>query len=58
MSSAILPACISIGIHSHHLDMTKFGMEDDPGLISVAGELQRWVKELQLQQGSLSIQKR
>ena len=46
MNSAILPAYISIGIHSNHMDMTKFEFEDDPGFTSVAGELQRWVKEL------------
>ena len=26
--------------------MTKFGSEDDPGFIAVAGELRRWMKEL------------
>ncbi|KAF7510444.1 hypothetical protein GJ744_006723 [Endocarpon pusillum] len=46
MHSAILPAYVSIGIHSNHMDMTKFETEDDPGFISVTGELRRWVKEL------------
>lgn len=26
--------------------MTKFGTEDDPGFVSIVGELRRWVKEL------------
>ncbi|ERF73050.1 hypothetical protein EPUS_08614 [Endocarpon pusillum Z07020] len=46
MHSAILPAYVSIGIHSNHMGMTKFETEDDPGFISVTGELRRWVKEL------------
>ncbi|OCL11660.1 hypothetical protein AOQ84DRAFT_335546 [Glonium stellatum] len=46
MHSAIIPAYMSIGIHSNHMTMTKFETEDDPGFISVTGELQRWVKEL------------
>ncbi|KAI1452410.1 Alpha/Beta hydrolase protein [Annulohypoxylon moriforme] len=46
MRSAILPAYASIGIHGNHMDMTKFQDEDDPGFVSVAGELRRWVKEL------------
>ncbi|KAI9715704.1 MAG: hypothetical protein M1812_005856 [Candelaria pacifica] len=45
MNSAILPTYISIGLNSNHMGMTKFETEDDPGFISVAGELQRWVKE-------------
>jgi hypothetical protein len=28
------------------MDMTKFEGMDDPGLISVAGELRRWAREL------------
>jgi hypothetical protein len=28
------------------MDMTKFEIEDDPGFIVVAGELRRWIKEL------------
>ncbi|MCJ1263639.1 hypothetical protein MMC22_003509 [Lobaria immixta] len=45
-NSAILPAYTSIGIHDNHMGMTKFEAEDDPGFKSVAGELQRWVREL------------
>jgi len=47
MQSAILPAYMSIGIHGNHMGMTKFETKDDPGFISVAGELRRWVKELE-----------
>ena len=47
MQSAILPAYMSIGIHGDHMGMTKFETKDDPGFISVAGELRRWVKELE-----------
>lgn len=46
MNSAILPAYISIGIHSDHMGMTKFEFERDPGFISVTGELRRWIKNL------------
>ena len=46
MASAILPAYISIGIHSNHMDMTRFESQDDPGYISVTGELRRWIKGL------------
>lgn len=46
MYSAILPAYAKIGIYSNHMNMTKFEDEDDPGFISVSGELRRWVKEL------------
>lgn len=55
MHSAILPAYVSIGIHSNHMDMTKFETEDDPGFISVTGELRRWVKELISMPGNLPI---
>ena len=41
MQSAILPAYMSIGIHGNHMGMTKFETKDDPGFISVAGELRR-----------------
>ena len=51
MNSAILPAYTSIGIHNNHMGMTKFEAEDDPGFKSVAGELQRWVKELKPMSG-------
>lgn len=44
--SAILPGYIPIGIHSDHMDMTKFEHEEDPGFNAVAGELRRWTKAL------------
>ena len=43
--SAILPSYTQIGIHSNHMDMTKFSSSDDPGYISVSNELWRWTKE-------------
>lgn len=52
MESAILPMYISIGIHSNHMEIAKFVSEDDPGFISVTGELCRWVKELKLVAGN------
>jgi len=44
--SAILPGYIPIGIHSNHMDMTKFERKDEPGFTAIAGELRRWIKEL------------
>ncbi|KAK3896423.1 sesB-related regulatory [Staphylotrichum tortipilum] len=44
--SAILPGYIPIGIHSNHMDMTKFASVDDPGFLAVCGELRRWTKQL------------
>ncbi|KAH6667983.1 hypothetical protein B0J14DRAFT_519380 [Halenospora varia] len=44
--SAILPGYIPIGIHSNHMDMTKFEHENEPGFTAISGELRRWVKEL------------
>ncbi|KAF2741827.1 hypothetical protein M011DRAFT_413767, partial [Sporormia fimetaria CBS 119925] len=44
--SAILSSYNAIGIHSNHMDMTKFSDTSDPGYRSVTGELRRWVKEL------------
>ncbi|KKA16380.1 SesB-related regulatory protein [Rasamsonia emersonii CBS 393.64] len=44
--AATLPGYTSIGIHSNHMDMTRFETEDDPGFVSIVGELRRWIKEL------------
>ena len=44
--SAILPGYTAIGIHKDHREMARFIGEDDPGFISVLGELQRWSKEI------------
>lgn len=44
--SAILPGYIPIGIHSNHMEMTKFDSEDDPGFRAITGELRRWIKGL------------
>ena len=49
--SAILPAYNSIGIHANHVDMGKFGGEDDPGYLSVSAELMRWVRAIQRARG-------
>lgn len=40
--SAILPGYTAIGIHKDHREMARFTGADDPGFISVSGELQRW----------------
>lgn len=55
MHSAILPAYVSMGIHSDHMHMTKFEFEDDLGFISIAGELQRWVKKLGVMPGNMLV---
>ncbi|KAK9776057.1 putative DUF676 domain-containing protein [Seiridium cardinale] len=41
--SAVLPEYTAIGIHSDHREMVRFASQDDPGFISVVGELQRWI---------------
>ncbi|KAI1853349.1 hypothetical protein JX266_002055 [Neoarthrinium moseri] len=45
-SSAVLHGYTSIGVHSHHKDMVRFSSLDDPGFISVSGELERWARGL------------
>ena len=52
MRSAILPGYIQIGIHNDHMGMTKFVSEDDPSFVAVAGELRRWMKELNMMPGT------
>ncbi|WAO93126.1 DUF676 domain-containing protein [Fusarium falciforme] len=47
--SATLPGYISIGIHSNHAQMTKFGSRAEPGFVAVCGELKRWVKKIEQQ---------
>lgn len=54
--SAILPGYIPIGIHSNHMDMTRFGTTDDPGFVAVCGELSRWVKEIDTERDQDSSQ--
>lgn len=44
--SAILPGYIPIGIHSNHIDMTKFEDMEDPGFVAIAGELRRWTRDI------------
>ncbi|KAK4101838.1 hypothetical protein N658DRAFT_39535 [Parathielavia hyrcaniae] len=44
--SAILPSYIPIGIHSNHMDMTKFTSTHDPGFVAVSGELRRWIRDI------------
>ena len=51
MHSAILPAYSSIGIHSNHMNMTKFGIEEDSSFVSVVGQLQLMVKRLKTTPG-------
>jgi hypothetical protein len=48
--SAVLPGYTSIGIHYNHMDMTKFGSEDDEGFIAVTGELRRWLTQERAEQ--------
>ncbi|KAE8382644.1 Alpha/Beta hydrolase protein [Aspergillus bertholletiae] len=43
--SAVLPGYVPIGIHSNHMDMTKFASVDDPGFVAICGELRRWSKD-------------
>jgi hypothetical protein len=57
--SAILPGYTAIGIHKDHREMVRFTGADDPGFISVLGELQRWTKEIkashiELERGGVS----
>jgi len=49
--SAVLPGYISIGIHANHMDMARFRTADDPGFLSVCGELRRWVHAVGPTQG-------
>ncbi|KAH6684640.1 hypothetical protein B0J14DRAFT_573294 [Halenospora varia] len=51
--SAIIPGYTAIGIHKDHKEMARFAIEDDPGFISVVGELHRWVKEIKSLQSKL-----
>ncbi|KNG89609.1 sesB-related regulatory protein [Aspergillus nomiae NRRL 13137] len=44
--SAVLPGYVPIGIHSNHMDMTKFSGVDDPGFVAICGELRRWIKDI------------
>ncbi|KAF2798736.1 hypothetical protein K505DRAFT_405002 [Melanomma pulvis-pyrius CBS 109.77] len=44
--SATLPGYVPIGIHSNHMDMTKFENVDEPGFFAVTGELRRWYREI------------
>ncbi|RMZ84471.1 hypothetical protein DV738_g741, partial [Chaetothyriales sp. CBS 135597] len=44
--SAILPSYAYVGIHSNHMDMTKFESKDDPGFISIVDKLNLWIEEL------------
>lgn len=52
MDSAILPAYPSIGIHSDHIGMTKFGSEEDPGFEDFQTELLRIVEKARDEKGT------
>ncbi|KAI8662890.1 hypothetical protein NCS56_01093800 [Fusarium sp. Ph1] len=54
--SATLPGYISIGIHSNHAQMTKFGSRTEPGFVAICGELKRWIKKIE-QQGQAESKK-
>ncbi|KAK5661437.1 hypothetical protein OQA88_11338 [Cercophora sp. LCS_1] len=43
--SAVLPGYPAIGVHANHRDIARFATAGDPGFITVANELQRWVRE-------------
>ena len=45
--SASLRGYNTISIHANHRDMVKFNAVDDPGFLSVLGELRRWVKDIE-----------
>ncbi|KAL9043967.1 MAG: hypothetical protein Q9214_002865 [Letrouitia sp. 1 TL-2023] len=45
-SSASLAGYNSISVHANHKDMVKFSAAEDPGFMSLVGELMRWVREL------------
>lgn len=51
--SAIIPGYTAIGIHKDHREMVRFAIEDDPGFVSIVGELHRWVKEIKSHQSKL-----
>ena len=56
MHSAILPAYPYIGIHANHMDIARFHHRDDPGFVTIAAELQRWLHLLEPPEGSFHIQ--
>ena len=45
-ASASLPGYNAISIHANHKDMVKFDTLENPGFLSVLGELKRWVREV------------
>ncbi|KAI1325369.1 Alpha/Beta hydrolase protein [Xylariaceae sp. FL0255] len=45
--SAVLAGYPAIGIHHDHRGMARFASPDDPGYMSVVGELRRWVLYIQ-----------
>lgn len=44
--SAILHGYPAIGIHADHRAMVRFASADDPGFVSVLGELRRWISQI------------
>lgn len=44
--SAILHGYPAIGIHADHRGMARFASADDPGFVSVLGELRRWISQI------------
>lgn len=44
--SAILHGYPAIGIHADHRNIARFASADDPGFISVLGELRRWIAQM------------
>ncbi|KAI9894034.1 MAG: hypothetical protein M1814_004804 [Vezdaea aestivalis] len=53
--SATLSGYQCIGIHSNHMDMTKYNGRQDPGYQHVAGELWRWARESEQSSSSAGL---
>ncbi|KAI8625167.1 hypothetical protein F5Y19DRAFT_451220 [Xylariaceae sp. FL1651] len=45
--SAVLPGYPAIGIHRDHRDIARFSTSEDPGYVSIVGELRRWIEYIQ-----------
>ncbi|KIV87767.1 hypothetical protein PV11_03289 [Exophiala sideris] len=57
-SSATLPGYNAISIHANHRDMVRFHAPEDPGFLSVLGELRRWLADVQASELDLTADAR
>ncbi|KAK4941922.1 hypothetical protein LTR10_018252 [Elasticomyces elasticus] len=57
-SSATLPGYNAISIHANHSDMVRFHAPEDPGFLSVLGELRRWLVDIQASELDLTADTR